>query len=297
MKTKKINLEAEELYGYKVSKKMKKVWQIELDELSELDRICKKYKLKYILIDGSLLGAIRHNGFIPWDDDIDVGMMREDYEKLLEVAEKEFKKPYFLQTPCNDDIYRGHAQLRNSNTTAIQLTDFRRSANQGIFLDIFPFDKLPDSNFKYKTTGLRAGICKKLLRCKRRGADKSIKEKTTRLVANIFFAFINYEKFYRHYEKICSKYNNSSSKYCSYLEHRWDGRKVKLEYFKDITTHKFEYFDAPVPKKYKEFLDDYFGDWQVFKKGGSAHGDVFFDPDNSYTKYQNTSIEELKKKA
>ena len=95
----KFNLEEEIICNFRVSSKRKKVWKVELDLLNNFIEICNKYKLTYFAIGGTLLGAIRHKGFIPWDDDIDIGMPREDYNKLLEIAKKEFKNPIFFQTP------------------------------------------------------------------------------------------------------------------------------------------------------------------------------------------------------
>lgn len=82
-------LKEENRDGYIVSPLMKKVWSVELDLLSELDRVCKKYDIKYYAAFGTLLGAVRNKGFIPWDDDIDVCMLRDDYARLKEVAKDE----------------------------------------------------------------------------------------------------------------------------------------------------------------------------------------------------------------
>lgn len=123
-----------------VDTERKKLWLILLDLLLELDRICKKHGLKYYLWAGSLLGAVRHQGFIPWDDDMDVAMLREDYEKLKEVA-YEFEHPYFLQYPHTDpEAGYSHIKIRNSNTTAFNKLFSYRNYNFGIYLDIFPID-------------------------------------------------------------------------------------------------------------------------------------------------------------
>ena len=83
--------------GYVVTHEMKKAWAVMLDLLAELDRVCKKNNIKYYANGGTMLGAVRHKGFIPWDDDIDVMMFREDYDRLMEIGPKEFTYPYFFQ--------------------------------------------------------------------------------------------------------------------------------------------------------------------------------------------------------
>ncbi|WP_302782657.1 LicD family protein, partial [Acidaminococcus intestini] len=137
--------------GFLVSQKRKEVWAVELDLLTEFDRVCKKYKLRYFADGGTLLGAIRHGGFIPWDDDIDLAMFRDDYDKLCSIALHEFKNPYFFQTEYTDrGSLRGHAQLRNSNTTAILRNSLncKYKFNQGIFIDIFPMDSVTENQSK-----------------------------------------------------------------------------------------------------------------------------------------------------
>ncbi len=135
--------------GYLVKAQMKELWAIQLDMLCELDRVCKKYGLKYILDFGTLLGAVRHHGFIPWDDDLDVSMLREDYDKLMEVGPKEFSHPYFFQTFQTDKGYdNSTAKLRRSDTAFIEPEHLRHKTqyNKGIFIDIFVWDNIPTND-------------------------------------------------------------------------------------------------------------------------------------------------------
>ena len=127
---------------FRITEKQKKIWMIELDMLMEFMRVCEKHGLKYYIVFGTLLGTIRHNGFIPWDDDIDVCMPRDDYERFLKLAD-EFEAPVFLQIPETDPGYfYSHPKLRNSNTTGF--SDIRGcfGFNSGLWIDIFPLDKV-----------------------------------------------------------------------------------------------------------------------------------------------------------
>jgi len=129
---------------------------IMLDLLLEFDRICKKHNLSYWLDFGTLLGAVRHKGFIPWDDDLDVAMPRGDYEKFLEIASSELKDDIFLQTKQRDKGFFAHfVKLRDSKSIYIELFEEGKKIkyNQGIYMDIFPVNYIKDtksSKFLYK---------------------------------------------------------------------------------------------------------------------------------------------------
>lgn len=120
---------------------LRKVQMIELEILQELDRVCKENEITYFLDSGTALGAIRHGGFIPWDDDIDVGMMREDYERFLSIAPEKLNTKYFLQTlntdpkcPCL------FAKIRKNGTIYQENNKSGMKMHMGIWIDIFPFD-------------------------------------------------------------------------------------------------------------------------------------------------------------
>ncbi|MBR1455939.1 MAG: LicD family protein, partial [Oscillospiraceae bacterium] len=121
------------------------IHRVQLGLLKEFDRACRELGLPYFAIHGTLLGAVRHGGFIPWDDDVDVAMLREDYDKLLAKAGEVFHPPFFLQTPENtySSFYGGYAKLRNSETAALEPQNRGKKCDQGIWIDILPLDNCP----------------------------------------------------------------------------------------------------------------------------------------------------------
>ena len=133
---------------YKVydDKTLKKLHETLIELLDEFVRICKKYDLKYTLVAGSVLGAVRHQGFIPWDDDIDVGMLRPDYEKFLEVAPKELKEKYYLDCfEYNKNYHLSFAKIKKNGTIFDEDSSHHMDNHKGIFLDIFPIDNVYDN--------------------------------------------------------------------------------------------------------------------------------------------------------
>ena len=115
-----------------ITEERKNILAISLDLFFEFEKVCKKHNLKYYLFYGSLLGAVRHHGFIPWDDDFDVAMPRKDYEELLRLYD-EFSFPYFLQSPLSDGkCFFSYATLRNSNTSKVSKKLCYNGHNEGI---------------------------------------------------------------------------------------------------------------------------------------------------------------------
>ena len=138
--------------------KLRKLQLAQLDLLKEVDRVCKKNGLKYYLIAGTALGAVRHKAFIPWDIDLDIAMMREDYEKLMTVCAKDFGEKYFLQNYRTEkQHYSAHACLcLNDSEVKFSLSTIRGDVKKhnGIYIDICPLDtpakdeKKRDKQFK-----------------------------------------------------------------------------------------------------------------------------------------------------
>lgn len=144
--------------------------QLQLEELKMTQliiAICEKYDLDYFMMGGTLLGAKRHGGFIPWDDDLDIGLKRDDYERFMEVAEKELEAPYSIHHHKNDPkhIYP-YIRIENS-TIALRRENTKNKTIQKLWVDVFPLDGVPAGGFKrfrwektlYVLRGLRNLSC------------------------------------------------------------------------------------------------------------------------------------------
>ena len=126
-----------------------RLWATEVEILDVFHAVCMKHGLRYSLAYGTLIGAVRHKGFIPWDDDIDVLMPREDYEKLLKVWDSDTNQEFILQEPYSSpDLVVNFAKIRKNNTTFIQSEfEFKKKYHKGIFIDIFPLDRVAPAKF------------------------------------------------------------------------------------------------------------------------------------------------------
>ena len=134
------NIDVDEIRdGFLVSARRKSIWNKEIEIMLEFDRICKKHNIQWFTYAGTTLGAIRHEGFIPWDDDIDVVLLRPDYEKFKEVVQNELKEGYFFQSIYTDEQIFTFSKLLDERTSAVDLTK-KKDTHQGIFIDIFPLD-------------------------------------------------------------------------------------------------------------------------------------------------------------
>lgn len=199
--------------GEKVSAELQRLWAVELDLLDRFIEVCKKHSLKFYAAGGTLLGAVRHKSFIPWDDDIDLIMPREDYDKLLFVADKEFSEPYFFQTAFTDkEYFRSHAQIRNSNTTAmIKSEALKVPFNQGVFIDVFPVDAIPDNPILAEKQRKKLHSINRLLNNGARlpvAHTQSLFGKAKRLAVKVISVFYPHKKQFLRMERLCKMYNS-----------------------------------------------------------------------------------------
>lgn len=184
---------------------LRRVQQVELELMDEVHRICTKNGIPYFLDSGTALGAVRHGGFIPWDDDMDVGMLREDYERFLEAAKEDLGRGFFLQTHETDpETYKFYAKLRRDNTFRPSgISD--RYAHQGIAIDIFPFDNVPSDREQALKVLKRSRRLYRLVRIRsdHKGRERSPLKRMTAGLLRV----IPKEALRNRYDRLCRKYD------------------------------------------------------------------------------------------
>lgn len=151
--------------GYQLSdEELRQVQLIQIELISEVDRICKKKNIRYNMVGGTMLGAIRHKGYIPWDDDADIGFLREEYEKFRQACKTELNHEKYYFQDCRDTAgYRwGYGKLRRKNTEFIRLQQEFMPYEQGIAIDLMPFDGVPDSKIEKRIHKLECFIYRKI---------------------------------------------------------------------------------------------------------------------------------------
>lgn len=150
--------------GYNLSdEELRELQEIEVEMLIEVDRICKKYGIRYCISAGTQLGAVRHKGFVPWDDDMDIAFLRSEYEKFRRACKTELdQERFYFQDYRNTKGYRwGYGKLRRKNTSFVRLGQEHMSYAQGVFIDIMPYDNVPDYYFQRKIHNFQCFLYRK----------------------------------------------------------------------------------------------------------------------------------------
>lgn len=282
-----------------VNANMKKLWFVQLKILEEIKRICKKFNIEYFAMSGTLLGAIRHNGYIPWDDDVDLGMTRSNYDRFIEVAKKELNKDFFLQ--CNEtekNFFRVHLQVRYNDSCMLTKGDFNHKYNMGIWVDIFPFDKIPNDNYLDNKLRKKVAFKNRLLNMYMYYYNDSFIKKVIKYLVSRFYVILNggLKKTINKYDKLVTKYKDLKTDFY-YDELTWEPnvkRCFSEELLTNLTTHKFEDTEISIPLDYHSDLLKEFGpNYMTPIKAPSCHGETFIDFNNSYKKYQKISRKEF----
>ncbi len=273
--------------------KLKTVQTILLGYLLEIDRICRKYDIKYFLAGGTLLGAIRHHGFIPWDDDADVMMLREDYDRFQKVVQKELPDNIFMQIPSTEKgNHNPFTKLRINNTMfATEFTGKFMDLHNGIFFDVLSHDKTGNHKWSQKlhlmTTMLtRSVVFNKWGNTNIKGGGNHpiicrIVDKAKYLVPMPFAEWAQ--------NKSLTFYKNRRSRYL----YDGMGRNLKRgpfpkEWLDEAVYVDFEGYKFPVPKEYDKYLTYLYGDYMQMipvSARRTSHSIVLTDL-GAYSNYQ-----------
>lgn len=223
--------------------------RVALGVLKRVVELLEKHNLKYVLYYGTLLGAIRHQGFIPWDDDIDIAMPRADYEKFKEIAKEELEEKYFVQDIRTDEEYASLiAKVRDSETTLIERGYMHlRRMNQGMFIDIFVTDEYKSN----KRNALRL----KLLKIYAALLLGKAAQSGSRKFISFFF---NRKWLIKKIEKNQKKLSKGKGESCYALENRF---LVGKDIYEERILVPFEDIWARIPKEYDKHLRRFYGDY------------------------------------
>ena len=278
-------LRSETRAGFWVDEERKRLWLCLLDMLECVAAICDKHGLTYYLGGGTLLGAVRHGGIIPWDDDIDIHLMREDYDRLQEILPNELPRHYFMQNSATDPEYTiTHLKIRDARYSAIPLYHVREHAvyNMGAFLDIFPLDGKASTE-KERNRQLRdLKWLKSFHRLAVMRKPRNIKQRIAAAFCSAVYRAVGAGRFYRWRERVTARYGTEQETLVLAIAEfgfrDWK-KRIWLERTEKVP---FEYLTCTVPTQADETLTAQFGDWHQFVKGTGWHGEMVFDMNRDY---------------
>ncbi len=286
--------------GFYLDTTMKTVWAAELELLQKVAEVCDKYGLTWYAAYGTLLGAIRHEGFVPWDDDMDIWLKRNDYNKLMKVLPKELPEGFLVRSCFTDTGYdQFHSCVCTGNCVSIApewLEQFH-GCPFSVVIDIFPLDYLPrnegDRIIQEKLVALAgrvAQLAKKLSREENNDIDTEAEQDAKEEIAEgieylkkdyklpINSSLLEDEKWYELSSEmwkwgnvLAMMYSEEESDYLvEYVDYaRWSYKVFPKEWFDEVYGAEFENFMLPVPSEYDKVLHTVYGDyWNCVAKTG-----------------------------
>lgn len=284
-------LEEETRNDFLVTTKRKKIWAIELDLFFEIIRICNKYQIKYWLAGGNLLGTVRHQGFIPWDDDIDILLFRKDYERFCEVCPGEMRDPYFFQTVKTErDCWFNFARVCNSHTTGIRKAVRGKQVNKGIFVDIIPLDALSNNQLARRIQQWKVKMGTMIANAYSFNLNKSLLPRLVHRVLHHKPFHFDIQKWSVRVNRCAGRENWEKAKQIGIVvstPYRIEKVTWNKEDFSGTIEMPFEFFSVQVPNGWQHILTVQFGDYMKFplvEQRGGWH-DIIFDPDTQYIDY------------
>ncbi|MCI8377745.1 MAG: LicD family protein [Lachnospiraceae bacterium] len=260
--------------------------------LKEVKRVCEKNGIPYFLCAGSALGAVRHQGFIPWDDDIDIGMFRKDYIKFLEIARTELSDGYLL-IDANDtpDYYVGHAKVFKDHTALVNRETSHLRIHHGFYLDIFPFDTIPEEEGKQNQMYQEAAGIKTLFFLMKRWTKCGAKNPVKRYFANEQYYKLKLrspKKVFGEMNRIFTQYLESDYKMAADLFAPYNKKLFyRMEDIYPPILMEFEDDVYPVPGNYDKYLSVMYGDYRKLPpedKRFVKHDIICFDKHHNYSR-------------
>lgn len=244
--------------------------KIELDILKDFLKISKKHSLKYYMLGGTMLGAIRHKGFIPWDDDIDIGMPRDDYEKFLEIANKELPKRLKIINYRTDPHYHYYiTRILDTKTKLVEERIQDENRNTHVCIDVFPIDGSPNNFFLRKIYYFRVLYHRALMSlCYKDSIDRKRHRKLPEKVLLWIMEKIPVEKITTPYKQKCKidkllrSQNVEKSKYIGNIMGAYRTREmVPKKWYGEGKYYEFENLSLCGLYEYHEYLTYTYGDY------------------------------------
>lgn len=272
---------------------LEKLKRVELDILKAFIEVCDKLNLKYYALFGTLLGAARHKGFIPWDDDIDVGMSRQDYEIFIKKGQTLLPNYYFIQSKETEPNYpHFFAKIRDSRTTFIETSVKKFNINHGVYIDIFPIDYYPTNKFKSTWIEFKKKL---ILLSKRLMLTLDKKSKRSFTIEFIFRIGGIFSKLIYPTRESClnawdslSKNIKESNLLVVYAGPKGKSVVVPIEWYGEGIELDFENIKINCPSVYKSWLTNLYGDYMTLPsldKRNPKHYTEIIDLENPWTNY------------
>lgn len=245
---------------------IKKIQRVELDSLKVFMDICKKLEIDFMLYGGTLLGAVKYKGFVPWDDDLDIALMRKDYDKLIEFGTSLVPKEYEIQHPSINKVSPfPYIKFRRKDTTLVEYSLHKLKMNHGIYFDIYPIDNIPDDDrLMHKQFKEFSNLAKMFYFRQVKNVEHPINNMSdivkalTKRVIYVILKCIPHKYFINKMYKTMTRYNEMSTKRQGNYFH-----SKPVNYFNGIyplVEVSFEGLDLKIPKGYEVNLYNRYGD-------------------------------------